>query len=181
MHVLPGAPDVCFNEENGLIQNLECSDPTELDLGSAIKTGFWFQDPQPQMLTNTRPMRRTHPGCPGICLSLLRLRSSARSPRAQLEPGSPKPAHFGLQRNGSNRAWRAPSAEPTLPLPCNLHPNRANGDEFKHRPGRRHPCGVQLWLGAGEGPHYKAFIHSNSLSPAHSLTFIGIILIGGRE
>lgn len=64
-----------------------------------------------------------------------------------------------------DEVWRAPSEAPTLPQPRNLRPNGANGNEFKRRPGSRRPRGAQLWLGAGAGPHYKAFIHSLSLSP----------------
>lgn len=97
-----------LSEENGLIQSSERGDPVELSLGSAIQTGCRVLPLQPQRLTNTRLMRGTHLGLPEH-LPVLRLELSLLS----LRPAGARPAHFGFQRNGSNR--RAPPA-------CNLAP-----------------------------------------------------------
>lgn len=83
-------------------------------------------------------MRRTHP-------RLHEHQTPELSP--QLEPGSPKPAHFALHSDGSNRAAIG-LGEPhrqsrPCPRPVIFTLINANGAELEHRPGgRRARCSI---------------------------------------
>ena len=99
------------------------------------------------------------------------------TPRAQLL----QPLYFGPHGNGSYEAWRAPSAAPTLPPPGDPHPHRTNGNELNTAQAGAVLAVLHCGRVLAKGPTTRLSFTLIHCPPAHSLTFIGIVLIGGSE
>jgi len=94
-------------------------------------------------------------------------------------PSSSNPPHFGPHINGSYKAWRAPSAAPTLPPPRD--PHRTNGNELNTTQAGAVLVVLHCGSVLAKGPMTRLSFTLIHCPPTHSLTFIGIILIGGSE